>query len=465
MAAPAKPAVAPRRGGRRVGIVLGILVLVVAGALVWLNVAAQAQIDASGSLTVYQPVTSLAHGSGVANPAQSGTAVHAQDTVSTDARGLAGVTLPDGTMTRLAPNTSIRLDSAHFAKDGRMHDVSLTQQIGRTFTNVQHLVTGASFDVHGAAATASVRGTKFEVLITADGTMTVKVFKGTVILHNAHGSVTIHEGEQATANPDGTLSQPIPIIPDPNDPFGPAINASDAVAADTTPGTEQDYIGAPLHDGEQQTYTYSYAGGSSVEASLGYPGSSMKLTLKSPDGVSKSATGKLPFVRLDSAPAGIYTIVVDGVSGLGTAGEEPFVAVASIEECATADTEQNGAIHRAYTAQDLINALQRSGQVSGLSNLRLSLGADSVAGAIITSSGMYNGVGFSGSVVLVAHDGVLDIMPTSGTIFGMSVPAQQLVQQIAATIGQDPSNISPGFVVDRLFTCSSVLMVDGRAAA
>jgi len=78
---------------------------------------------------------------------------------------------------------------------------------------------------------------------------------------------------------------------------------------------------------------------------------------------------------------------------------------------------------------------------------------------------MYNGVGFSGSVVLIARDGVLDILPTSGTIFGMSVPVQQLVQQIAATIGQDPSNINPGFVVDRLFTCNSVLMVDGRAAA
>ena len=466
MAAPAKPVPTPHRGGRRLVIVLGILVLIIAGVLVWLNIAAQAQIDASGSLTVYQPVTSVAHGSGVASPAQSGAAVHAGDNVSTDARGLAGITLPDGTLTRLATNTSITLDSAHFAKDGSMHDVSLTQQIGRTFTNVQHLVSGASFDVHSRAATASVRGTKFEILIGADGTMTVKVFKGTVILHNTHGaSVAIHQGEQATASPDGTLSEPIPIVPDPNDPFGPAIDASDAVSGDTTPGTEQDFIGAPLHDGQQQTYTYSYAGGSSVEASLGYPGSSMKLTMKSPDGVAKSATGKLPYVRRDNAPAGIYTIVVDGVSGLGTGGEVPFVAVASVEQCASADTEQNGAIHRGYTAQDLNSALQQSGQVSGLSNLKLSLGVDSVAGAIITSSGMYNGVGFSGAVVLIAHDGVLDIMPTSGTIFGMSVPVQQLVQQIASTIGQDPSSISPGFTVERLFTCNSVLVVDGRTAA
>jgi len=64
--------------------------------------------------------------------------------------------------------------------------------------------------------------------------------------------------------------------------------------------------------------------------------------------------------------------------------------------------------------------------------------------------------------VLTAHNGVFDIMPTGGTIFGMNVPAQQVVDQIAAAIGQNPSNVSPGFTVDRLFTCNSVLMVDGR---
>ena len=465
MAPPAKPAPKPRRGGRRFLIVLAVLMLVIAGALVWLNISAQAEVDASGILTVYQPATSIAHGSGAASPATTGAAVRAGDMVSTDTKGLAGVTLPDGTLMRLATSTSVTLDGAHFNKSGTMHDVSLTQQVGRTFTNVQHLVTGASFDVHSKAATASVRGTKFEILIDASGAMTVKVFQGTVILHNGNGSVQIHAGQQATASPDGVLGAVGPIVPDPNDPFGPALDASNAVSADTTPGTEQDFIGAPLHVGEQQTYTYSYAGGNRVEASVGYPGSQMKLTVKSPDGQARSATGKLPFIRIDDAPAGIYTIVIDGVKDLGTNGEEPFVAIASVEQCASDDTERNGAIHRGYTAQDLMNAVQQSGQVSGLSNLHLSLSSDSIAGAIITASGTYNGVGWSGSVVLVAHNGVFEILPTSGTVFGMNVPAQQLVQQIANVIGQDPSNVNPGFIVDRLFTCNAVLMVDGRTAA
>ncbi len=457
-----RPAPKPRRGGRRILIVLAVLVLVVAGILVWLNVAAQAQVDASGMLTVYLPNATLAHGSGAASAATTGAIVRAGDTVATDTKGRAGITLPDGTLTRLASATTVTFDSAHFTKSGNLHDVSLTQQVGRTFTNVQHLVTGTNFDVKGKAATASVRGTKFEVLILPDGTMTVKVFQGTVTLHNSTGSVTINAGQQATASADGTLSQPIPIIPDPNDPFGPALDASNAVAANTTPGTEQDFIGAPLHNGEQQQYTYSYAGGNLVKAALGYPGSAMKLTVRAPDGQQYFATGKLPTVAVSNAPAGIYTIFVDGISGLGTAGEEPFVAVASLEDCKSADIEGNGAVHRGYTAQDLVTAVQQSG--AGLSNLKLTISENSAAGAIINGSGTYNGVGWSGSVVLVAHNGVFDIMPTGGSVFGMNVPAQQVVTQIAAAIGQDPSNVSPGFMVDRLFTCNSVMMVDGRAA-
>ncbi|TMF90468.1 MAG: FecR domain-containing protein [Chloroflexi bacterium] len=450
-----------RRGGRRFLLLLLILILIVGGVLVWLNRAASAQVNASATLTVYQPAASTSRNGADFADVSTGAVVHAGDSVKTDTKGRAAITLPDGTLTRLASDTTLKLDSAHFTKTGNLHDVTLSQQIGRTFTNVQHLATGATFNVKGKSATASVRGTKFEVLITADGKMAVKLFEGTL---DFIGKNTVHlkAGQQATADANGNIGDPTPIVPDPADPFGPALAASDAVAAGTTPGTEQDFIGAPLHDGEQQQYTYAYAGGSLLKASLGYPGSAMKLTVQAPDNQKYFATGKLPTVEVHNGPAGIYTIVVNGVSGLGTAGEEPFVAVASVESCASADIEQNHAVHRGYTAHDLVDAVQQSGQVSGLSNLKLSLSENSAAGAIITGSGTYNGVGWSGSVVLAAHNGVLDIMPTGGSVFGMSVPAQQVVQQIAAAIGQDPSNVSPGFIVDRLFTCKSVMIVDGR---
>jgi len=451
-----------RRGGRRIIVALIVLVLIVVGIVVWLNVAAQAQVNASASLTVYQPAASLSHNGTDFAPATTGSVVQPGDSVKTDTKGRAALTLPDGTLTRLASETTIKLDSAHFTKSGNLHDVTLVQQIGRTFTNVQHLVTGATFNVKGKSATASVRGTKFEIYIKADGTMIIKLFDGKMVVTSGTQVVNMTAPSQVTVDPSGHIGDPGPIVPDPDDPFGPALDASNAVAVGTTPGTEQDFIGAPLHNGERQQYAYSYAGGSIVKASLGYPGSAMKLTVKAPDGQLYVATGKLPTITVNNAPAGIYTIIVDGVSGLGTVGEEPFVAVASVESCASADIAQNNAVHRGYTAQDLIRALNQSGGVSGLSNLSLTIGQSSTAGAIITGKGMYNGLGWSGSVVLVAHNGVFEIMPTSGTVLGMNVPAAQVVQQIAAAIGQDPSNVSPGFIVDRLFTCNSVMMVDGH---
>ena len=453
-----------RRGGRRVIIALVVVVVIVVAAIIGLNIAAQADVSGFGSVTVYQPVASVSHNGGTFAHADTGAIVEPGDVVSTDDKGRAAVTLPDGTVTRLAGGTTTKLDSVHFAKDGRLHDASFTQQLGRTFTNVQHLVTGASFNVHGKTATASVRGTKFEVYIKADGTMTVKLFDGTLVLTSSKGSVTLHSGQQVTVGADGTIGQVGPITFDPDDPFGPQVDAANAVSAGTTPGTEQDFVGAPLHNGESQQFTYSYAGGNLVKASLGYAGSAMKLTVKAPDGAQYVATGKLPVVTVNNAPAGIYTIIITGVSGLGPDGEEPFVAIASVESCATADVAQNRAVHRAYTASDLVSSIQLSGQVSGLSGLHLDMGPDTVFGAVISGGGAYNGVAWAGTVVLFPRDGALDLMPTAASVFGVNVPPTQVVQQIAAVTGQDPSNINPGFIVDRLFTCSSVLMIDGRTA-
>ena len=447
-----------RRGGYRLIIVLLVVLLLAAAAFFWLNSAAQAAVNAAATLTVYQPAVTVAHNGGSFSSSATGAIIEPGDTVKTDAKGRAAIQLPDGTLTRLAGDTQITLTSAHFAKSGSLHDVSILQKAGRTFTNVQHLVAGASFKVAGQSAVASVRGTQFEVVMNADGTMLVKLFVGVLDLQ---GKNTVHlvAPQQSTVDPQGNVGPAGPILPDPNDPFGPQITASDQATAGTTPGTEQDFIGAPIHNGEQQSYSYSYAGGGIVKAALGYKGSLMALKVKAPDGTVYTKQGPPPVVVLvPTAPAGIYTITVVGVSGLGAAGEEPFVAVASQEPCQTATIAQNGAVRHGYAPQDLAAAIS----VPGLSNLNLSYAGDSVAGGIITGKGTYNGVSWSGTVVLFWHGGVLEIFPVGASVFNVSVPATQIVQQIGAAIAQDPTNINPGYRVDRLFTCSGVLMIDGR---
>jgi FecR protein len=447
-----------RRGGRRILIGFLILVVIIGGGIFWLNRSAQASVNVSATLSVYQPETSVAHSGGAYSTSANGTQVQAGDSVKTDTTGRASIGLPDGTLTRLASQTEITLNAAHFTKSGTLNDAKLTEKIGRTLTSVQHLVSGAVFQVAGQSAVASVRGTKFEVYIKADGTMIVKLFDGELDF-DGKNHVHLTAGQQATADPQGNIGPAGPIQPDAGDPFGPALAASAAVAVDTTLGTEQDFIGAPLHNSEQQQYTYGYAGGSLVKAALGYPGSAMQLKVQGPDGQIYTGTGPSPIVVVvKSAPAGVYKIFVIGVSGLGTIGEEPFLAVAAVEPCVSSDIDQNRAVRRGYTAKDLAASVV----VSGLSNLSVSIAPNSPAGAIVKGTGTYNGVGWTGSVLLVPHGGVIEIMAVGGTVFGVSVPAQQIVQSIGTAIGQDPTKLNPGFFVDRLFACNSVVMIDGR---
>ncbi|HEY8863455.1 MAG TPA: FecR family protein [Candidatus Dormibacteraeota bacterium] len=453
-----------RRGWRRLLVVLLILVVIGGGGIYWLNRSAQAAVNVAATLTVYQPTASVAQGGGAYAAALTGANVRAGDSVKTDTKGRASIQLPDGTLTRLASDTEITLDAAHFTKSGNLHDAKITQKIGRTLTSVQHLVSGARFDVAGQSAVASVRGTKFEVYTKADGTMIVKLFDGSLDLTSKTGAkahLNAPPGVQVTVDAQGNIGPVGPIQPDPNDPFGPALVASAEASNGTTPGTEQDFIGAPLHNGEQQQYTYSYAGGSLVKAALGYAGSTMRLRVQAPDGSVYTKTGPSPIVvEVPNGPAGIYQMFVIGVSGLGTIGEEPFLAVASVEPCVSSDIDLNRAVRRGYSAKDLAAAIQ----VSGLSNLNVTIAPTSPAGAIVTGTGTYTGVGWTGSVLLVAHGGGIEIIPVGGTVLGINVPAQQIVQQIGSAIGQDPTNLSPGYTVDRLFACNSVVMIDGRHA-
>jgi hypothetical protein len=450
-----------RRGGYRLIIILLVILLIVGAGFFWVSTAAQAATNATATLTVFLPTTSVSHGGGTFVASKTGTVVQPGDSIKTDAKGRAAIQLPDGSLTRLTGGTQITLTSAHFAKTGNIHDVSILQKVGRTLTYVQHLVSGATFKVAGPSAVASVRGTKFEVLVNPDGTMLVKLFDGQLEL-DGKNHVHLDANQQATVDAQGNVGSAGPILAEANDPFVPEVAASNATSQDTTAGTEQDFIGPPLHNVEQQTYTYSFAGGGIVKAALGYPGSSMALRIKAPDGHTYSGTGHSPIVVVvPNGPPGIYNVTAAGLNGLGAAGEEPFVSVAAFEPCVSSMIGANGAVRRGYTAQDLAGAIT----VPGLSNLNLTIVGDSVSGAIVKGTGTYNGVGWTGTVVLFMHGGVLQIVAVGATVLNVNVPAESIVQQIGSAIAQDPNNINPGFVVDRLFTCKGVLMIDGRSGA
>ena len=458
--AAAAPAKKKGRGGLRVIVVLVIVVLIVVGLLVGLSVAASAATNVGATLTVFVPNVSVERGSSGYAPATSGTVVQPGDSVKTDAKGRGEIQFPDGTLMRLATNSEISLTTAHFAKDGNVHDISILERAGRTLSEVQHLVGGAAFQVVGNTTTASVRGTKFEVVVNPDGSVVIKLFEGGLDVDGKGGHVHLNAGQQVTVAPDGAIGTPGPIQPDPNDPFGEDLKAETQAETATTPGTEEDYTGGLLHNGEQQQFSYSFAGGNDIKAALAYPGSLMKLQVEAPDGHNYSATGPSPIViTVPDPPPGIYKIDAIGISGLNPNGEVPFISVASVEPCQTSDISQNGAVRKSFTGQ----ALAASVQVQGLSNLQINVLGDFIAGAILQGSASYNGVSLTGTVLMYAHAGNLGLIPVAATAFGVSVPAQQAAQQIGSALGQDPANVGVGFHIDRLFTCQGVLMIDGRS--
>src|SRR2546430_2231479 len=115
--------------------------LLVLGSGYWfLVVQASAAVTAPATLVVYnQPVTVDHKG------ATPGQALNAGNEVATQAKGHAAIQFPDGSFVRMSPDTTVQITTVQLQKNGSLQSAEVAQKIGRTFVNVQHLVSGSSF--------------------------------------------------------------------------------------------------------------------------------------------------------------------------------------------------------------------------------------------------------------------------------------------------------------------------------
>src|SRR5258708_23094339 len=118
----------------------------------------------------------------------------------------------------MSRETGVTVTAAQLQKNGNLQSASAAQKIGRTFTSVEHLATGASFQVGGHSVSASVRGTQFEVLVRNNNTNLIKVFVGTVTVTGT-SIVRVTAGQQIDAAANGRLSNQRSIQPDPTAPY------------------------------------------------------------------------------------------------------------------------------------------------------------------------------------------------------------------------------------------------------
>lgn len=112
-----------------------------------------------------------------------------------DGRGL--LTYPDGSTTELGPGSELGVETLERSRRGDLV-VELRQSLGRTWHVVARaLSSGSRFVVRTPAATASVRGTTFEVAIAEDGTTTVTAVEGVVRVSSRRAVLEVGAGASA----------------------------------------------------------------------------------------------------------------------------------------------------------------------------------------------------------------------------------------------------------------------------
>ena len=105
------------------------------------------------------------------------------------------VLLADQTQVRLAANSMIEIKQV---SDGAARATQLQQNSGRSWTQSKNVPD--KLTVQTPTALAAIRGTDWELVVDEDGTSTLTVLSGQVLLSNEAGSVSIDAGEQGRAS-------------------------------------------------------------------------------------------------------------------------------------------------------------------------------------------------------------------------------------------------------------------------
>jgi hypothetical protein len=442
-------------GGCLLAVVLVVL-LVVGGGYYLFIAQAQAAVPSPAALVVITtPVDVDTNNSGGFHPARPGQELTAGNSARTGEGGHAAIQFPDGSYVRMAPNTVVTVTSAQLAPDGNLRSASLVQKIGRTFANVEHLASGASFQIGGHSVSAQVRGTQFELLVRANNTNLIKVFDGTVKV-SGKTTVTLNAGQQVDADANGNLANQRAIQPEPQDPYALAAQCARSVSTGKSQGTTQTTTGDNLATGQTATAEYHSPGGT-VGVALCYPGSLMTVTLIDPNGVQHTSRQGGTTIQFNvSGPPGLYKAVVRGVD-LPAGGEPYSLAFATLTSCGGEAIDAGGFVRQTVSNDQLSQALQSAGvtlQVQGTSSNSARLYYYSDLG----------GVPISWTVVFYSASPNLGLVLTQVTVRGINLTTQ-VASKLSSAIGQSMT-FPTDFTVDRVYSCKGsgggVMVIEGH---
>jgi hypothetical protein len=418
------------------------LLLVGGGGYYFFVVQAQAAVAAPAALEVInQPVDVDG------NPGIAGEALNPNNTVHTGAGGHAAIQFPDGSFVRLSPDTSVTLTAAQLQKNGNLQTASVAQKFGRTFSSVEHLATGASFQVGGHSVSAQVRGTQFEVLVRKDGTNLIKVFVGTVKVTGT-STVNLSAGQQIDADANGRLSNQRAIQPDPQDPYPLTSQCSAAAGSGNNSGTVQSSGGESLTNGQTAESDYNSPGGN-LTLAFCYPGSLMKVTVTDPVGGVTARQGAPPLiVKIANGPAGVYKAIVTALN-VPAAGEAYSLAFATDAACAAGNVDTGTVVRQTLSNSQIAGALAQAGSTG----ITLQVQGTSSTSARIFYYSNFGGLPFSWTIDFYAATPNLGAVITQVTVRGINVTTQ-VISRLSLVGGNSITSMPTGFIVDRVYSCN-----------
>lgn len=439
--------------------VFGLAALLVLGSGYWFFVVqASAAVTAPATLVIFnQPVTVNN------NPSTPGEALNAGDEVATQANGHAQIQFPDGSYVRMSPSTTVQVTGVQLQKNGTLQAAEVLQKIGRTFVNVQHLSTGATFKVGGHSVSAQVRGTEFEVLVRQNSTNLIKVFDGTVSVSGKQ-TRAVNAGQEIDADANGNLSAVRAIRPDKQDPYQLIEQCRQAVAGGSNPGTIQITTGDAISTGQTIDVDYNSPGGITKTA-LCYPGSYMQLRVINPQGVAYwFPNGDSPIRHQHQGTAGTYRAQVIAVD---VSPAEPWVvAFAADPPCAVAP--EGSADTGTSVRMTLSNAqIAKSLAEGGVTGVTIQVQGTSATSARLYYYSDVGGTPISWTIVFYAATPNLGAVVTQVTVRGVNVTTQVL-KYIGSYGGTAVSSIgATGFTVDRVYSCAAaggdtIMVIEGH---
>src|SRR5438552_7091237 len=146
--------------------------------------------------------------------ATDGAVLYVGSTIRTSADARAIITLFEGSTVELEPASDITIEEATRRSGSTI--IELAQSLGRSWHVVTHLTTADSrYEVKTPAATASVRGTAFEVVVDDSSTTTVTTTEGRVATADAAATTEVLvTPDQTTTVRQNSAPEPPRSVPD-----------------------------------------------------------------------------------------------------------------------------------------------------------------------------------------------------------------------------------------------------------